>query len=159
MRKTLIDGVRHNAAANIPDRQWLALEQLAAVELTSEDGAHPIEAALEQEATGGWRAAAPGPQRIRLLFATPLHMRAVQLGFVETQVARTQEYCLRWSADGGKTFHEIVRQQWNFSPLGETNETETHEVDLFGVNVLELEIRPDIGNHECVASLHRLRIA
>lgn len=159
MRKTLVDGTHLNTKARTASGNWLDLEKLAAVELTSEDSAHPIEAALAQDGSSGWRAAKPGAQIIRLLFDTPRQVRVIQLEFVEKQVERTQEYCLRWSADSGSTFHEIVRQQWNFSPTGETIEVETHEVNLVGLNLLELSIKPDISNGDCVASLQRLRIA
>ena len=43
---------------------------LAQVEITS-DPTHPIEAALLADRTGGWRAAGPGEQTIRLLFTRP----------------------------------------------------------------------------------------
>ena len=71
-------------------------------------------------------------------------------------------YLLRWSADGGQSFREIVRQQWNFSPQASTSETEEHQVELAGVKVLELIITPDIGNdgnNDAVASLAQLRVA
>ena len=38
---------------------------------------------------------------------------------------------------------EVVRQQWNFSPHGTTEEIEDYTVDLSGVTVLELRIDPD----------------
>jgi hypothetical protein len=138
---------------------WLDLEDLAAVEITSEDSLHPIESALLPGKGSGWQAALPGTQTIRLLFTPPQTLRRIRLSFVETTVPRTQEYLLRWSADAGRSFHEIVRQQWNFSPLGATAETEEHAVDLAAVNVLELIITPDIGNENGFASLAELRIA
>jgi hypothetical protein len=66
---------------------------------------------------------------------------------------------LRWSPDDGQSFHEIVRQQWNFSPTGETSETEDHQVDLSSVTVLELNIIPDISGGNSIASLAKLRLA
>ena len=79
--------------------------------------------------------------------------------FEEFDLERTQEYVLRWSADGGQTFREIVRQQWNFSPRGANHESEDHRVDLPGVNVLELVINPDVGGGGAFASLAQLRVA
>ena len=55
----------------IPDQDWLDMEQLAQVEVTSEDSAHPIEAALVPGGESGWRAAQPGEQTIRLIFDQP----------------------------------------------------------------------------------------
>ena len=67
------------------------------------------------------------------------------MNFVEPETERTQEYVLRWSPDSGQSFREIVRQQWNFSPQGTTNETEDHHVELPAVTMLELRIIPDIS--------------
>jgi len=142
-----------------PDQDWLHLEDIAEVELTSEDTAHPIEAALRPDSTSGWRAAGPGPQTIRLLFAQPQRLRRIWLNFSETLTERTQEYVLRWSPDGGQSFREIVRQQWNFSPQGTTSETEDHHVELPKVTMLELSITPDIGGGNAFASLVQMRLA
>lgn len=157
MRKRLITGDRQDQRQ--PDRDWLDLEHLAEVEITSEDALHPIESALLPGSGAGWRAAGPGKQCIRLLFSSPQRIRCIHLSFVESSVRRTQEYVLRWSADGGQSFREIVRQQWNFDPAGATGEAEDHQVDLPGVTTLELDIIPEIGGGDAHASLARLRIA
>jgi hypothetical protein len=34
--------------------------------------------------------------------------------FEENETARTQEFVLQWSSDGGLSVKEIVRQQWTF---------------------------------------------
>ena len=123
MRKRIIPST---AEAGSPPSgcDWLDLEDLVQVEITSEDPAHPIESALLPGATSGWRAAGPGEQTIRLLFAQPQAVHRIWLEFVEPDVERTQEFVLRWSPDSGQTVHEIVRQQWNFSPHGATGQTE-----------------------------------
>ncbi|HSO03392.1 MAG TPA: hypothetical protein VLQ92_02845 [Candidatus Limnocylindrales bacterium] len=129
------------------------------MEITSEDPAHPIEAALLPGARSGWRASGPGEQTIRLRFAHPQSVHRIWLEFVEPEVERTQEFVLRWSPDGGQSVHEITRQQWNFSPHGATAQTEDLRVDLLGVTLLELSIVPDIGGGPGPASLARLRLA
>jgi hypothetical protein len=141
------------------ERDWLDLERLAEVEFTSEDPAHPVESALLHGGGSGWSAAGPGKQTLRLIFAQPQPIKQIRLSFVETAVERTQQYVLRWSSDGGQSFREIVRQQWNFSPSGTTTEIEDHQVNLSGVTVLELDITPDISGGEARASLAQLRIA
>ncbi len=141
-----------------PDRDWLNVQGLAEVEITSENTAHPIESALLPGRASGWRAAGPGKQTIRLLFAHPQRLRRIWLNFVEPHAERTQEYVLRWSSDGGESFREIVRQQWNFSPQGATCETEDHHVELPAVTVLELNITPDTRGGNAVASLAQLRL-
>ena len=157
MRKRVIAPVQKGTAS--PHQDWLNVEGLAEVEITSEDAAHPIESALLPGGASGWRAAEPGKQTIRLLFTSPQRLRRIWLNFVETRAERTQEYVLRWSADGGQSFREIVRQQWNFSPQGATSETEDHLVELPSVTVLELSIIPDTSGGEAFASLAQLRLA
>lgn len=158
MRKRIITVDQQETLSS--DQQWLDLETLAEVELTSEDADHPIETALLPNPTPGWRAAKPGTQTIRLFFTHPQRLRRIQLNFVETDIERTQEYLLRWSADGGQSFQDIVRQQWHFSPKGATNETEDHHVELSAVTVLELSIIPDIGGEQlAIACLTKLRLA
>jgi hypothetical protein len=157
MRKRLIADVKRATTPAAED--WLKLEELAEVEISSEDASHPVESALLSGEGVGWRAATAGKQTIRLLFAPPQRLRRIWLKFVETGTERTQEYVLRWSPDRGQPLRELVRQQWNFSRQGATCETEDHHVDLPAVAVLELSIVPDIGNETAIASLARLRLA
>lgn len=137
------------------DSDWLHLEELASVELTSEDPAHPIEGALQSGAA--WRAATPGSQVIRIRFEPARSLSRIALTFEESQEERTQEYVLRWSQDGGRTFREIVRQQFHFSPRGATCENEDHRVDLDAVDLVELAVIPNISGGDARATLTRLR--
>src|SRR5215813_2734423 len=139
--------------------RWLDLEHLAQVEISSEDIEHPIGSALLPGRGAGWRAAESGKQIIRLLFVPPQDVHLIRLEFVESSMERTQEYVLRWSPDGGNSLHEVVRQQWNFSPQGATRETEDYRVALLGLMMLELIITPDITGRDALASLAQLRMA
>lgn len=157
MRKRILAQVQKDTVS--PDHDWLNVEGLAEVEITSEDAAYPIESALLPGRDSGWRAGEPGKQTIRLLFNHPQRLRRIWMNFLEPGTERTQEYVLRWSPDNGQSFREIVRQQWNFSPHGTTSETEDHHVDLPAVTVLELSIIPDISGGNGLASLAQLRLA
>ena len=157
MRKRIVGRAQQEAV--LADQDWLNVERLADVEVTSEDPRYPIEAALLPGRGSGWRAAEPGRQTMRLLFTSPQRLRRIWLVFAESTIERTQEYVLRWSSDGGQSFHEIVRQQWNFSPQGATRETEDHRVELSDVAILELSIIPDTSGNFAFASLVQLRIA
>ncbi|UVT18408.1 MAG: carbohydrate-binding protein [Nitrospira sp.] len=157
MNKRTIDGVSTTSLS--PTHEWLNVEGLAEVEITSEHPSHPIESAVLAGRGSGWRAAGPGRQTIRMIFTHPQALRRIWLHFHEPEVERTQEYVLRWSSDHGQSFQEIVRQQWNFSPLGSTNETEDHHLDLQAVTLLELSIIPDISQGNAFASLAQLRLA
>ncbi|MCF7971238.1 MAG: carbohydrate-binding protein [Methylococcaceae bacterium] len=156
MRKKIISTVSQEAI--YPDQDWLNMEEIATVEITSEDSSHPIESALLSGCTSGWRAASPGEQTIRFIFDQPQRLQRIWLNFIETQQVRTHEFVLRWSADG-QTFQEIVRQQWNFSPAGDTHEVGDYQVELQGVTVLELIINPDISGGNALASLAKLKLA
>lgn len=155
MRKRILPSIQDAPSPG----DWLDLDSLVEVELTSEDSASPIESALLPGEGPGWRAAGPGPQTIRLQFDPPQDLHRILLEFAETTTERTQEYVIRWSADGGREFRDVVRQQWNFSPGGSTHQVEDHRVELPGVDVLELEITPDLGGGRAPASLERLRLA
>jgi hypothetical protein len=157
MRKRIINQAPRNVSP--VDQSWLDLQRLAQVELTSEDAAYPIEAALIPSAGPGWRAAQAGEQTIRLLFDEPQRIRHIQLLFQEDRQARTQEFVLRWSPDGGQSYREILRQQYTFSPPGMTRECEDYAVDLVGVTELELRIVPDISGGDARTSVAQLRIA
>jgi hypothetical protein len=146
-------------SASSPDRDFLDLATVAQVEVTSEDKAYPVEAALLPGEKRGWRAASSGTHTIRLIFDRPQKLRCILLVFEETEASRTQEFVLRWSPDAGKSFREIVRQQWAFSPKGSARETENYDVDLSDVTVLELTIVPDISGGEARASLMSWRLA
>src|SRR5919197_583910 len=156
MRKELTHA---SPGKEMPDQPWLDLERVARVELTSEDVAYPIEAASIPGSENGWRAAVPGDQTIRIIFDQPLRLRRVLLRFVERIAERNQEFVLRWSADGGKTFRDVVRQQYTFSPGGATTEVEDLRVELDEVTTMELTISPDRGRGEARASLAQLRLA
>jgi hypothetical protein len=157
MRKRLITP---SPQAGTPrDEGWLDLDSAASVEVTSEDKDYPVESALVAGGTRGWRAADSGTQTIRLIFDQPQRLRRIALVFEETETERTQEFVLRWSGDGGRSFREIVRQQWNFSPPNSIREVEEYQVGLSDVTVLELVIVPDISRGSARASLKSLRVS
>src|SRR5260370_26388671 len=107
---------------------WLNLEQIATVEVTSEELHFPIESVFSPEDGPGWRGSQEGPQQIRIIFDQPLRVRRIQLCFLEPELERTQEFSVRWSSAEGGPSKEIIRQQWNFSPTGSTREVEDYEV-------------------------------
>jgi hypothetical protein len=158
MRKQII--THGSQEPSNPEPNWLDLDHITQIEVTSEETAHPIESALKPGAGLGWRAAESGEQTIRLLFDVPQRIRLIRLGFDERVGGeRTQEFALSWSPGGEQHYREILRQQYNFSPPVVTSEVEDYVVDLDGVAALELVIIPDIsGGHAC-ASLAQLRLA
>jgi hypothetical protein len=143
---------------DLRDQGWLDVNEAASVEVSSEDENYPIESALLGDEKRGWRAAEPGSQTIRLTFDSPQRLRRIWLAFEDDGTSRTQEFVLRWSANVGQPFREIVRQQWNFSSPGGVREVEDYTIDLVDVGVLELIITPDKSGGEARASLAKMRL-
>ena len=158
MRKTIINAYNVDPLPH-SEEVWLRIEDVARLEVTSEDPNFPIESALAAGKGPGWRAAEKGKQIIRIVFDTPRTLRRIGLEFSETKIERTQEFTLRWATEAGGLFREIVRQQWNFSPQGSTNEVEDYQVDLENVSILELTIKPDLTPENAFATLTRCRVA
>jgi len=157
MRKRLI--TPSPQAGTLHEEGWLDLDREAVVEVTSEEKEYPVEAALVAGEVRGWRAAVSGAQTVQLIFDQPQRLKRIALIFEETETERTREFVLRWSPDGGRSFREIVRQQWNFSPPDTVREVEEYQLDLSGVTVLELVIVPDISRGSARASLKSLRVS
>jgi hypothetical protein len=94
-----------------------------------------------------------------VIFDQPRSIRRMRLQFNESDVARTQEFTVRWSGGPDEPLKEFVRQQWNFSPAGSTAESEDYAIDLKRVSILELTIDPDHGAGEALAKLADWRLA
>jgi len=82
----------------------------------------------------------------------------ITLEVEEPAVSRTQELALSLSKDGGQTYREVVRQEFNFSPPGTAFEREHWTVSADLVTHLRLLIKPDKGNHACKATLTSLAL-
>ena len=139
--------------------QWLSLENVAGAQATSEAADHPVAGPLSSPPRGEWRAATPGEQLVEVLFGSPQRVRRIRVVFEETDIARTQEFTLAYSRAGQPAPHEVVRQQFTFSPDGATVETETYELDADNVVAVQLRIKPDISGGPALASLKELRLA
>jgi hypothetical protein len=89
----------------------------------------------------------------------PQKLTRIALAFEETGTERTQEFVLQWSSpDGGRSYREIVRQQFNFSLPNATRQVEEYRVELSDVTVLELVILSDSSRGSARASLKSLRL-
>jgi hypothetical protein len=135
---------------------WLNLQEIASAEISSEDPSHPFENALQGK--GGWRAADPGPQVIRLNFDEPQHIRRIRVEFRDDHRQRAQEFAL-FATSAANQRQEIVRQQWTFSPGGSTTEVEDYSFDLPAILSLELQIDPGRHDKSAVATLESISVA
>jgi hypothetical protein len=147
--------IRKSLIKDVPKiSEWIDLATLARLEITSEDPENPIEFALSEDSKF-WRAAEDGEQTIRVLFDAPQNVSGISLLFEEKAVSRTQQFSLSWQR-AGEAFVELVRQQFNFSPPGTTQEREDYTFSLEQVSVLQLVIIPDISKPARASLTHLL---
>jgi len=157
MRKSIVSSPK-TPGSPTSTGQWLDLAEIASVEISSEDAQHPIENALQGGTGGGWRAADPGPQVIRLTFDQPQSIRRIRLEFREERKERSQEFAV-FASSANYQRREVVRQQWGFSPGNSAVEVEDYSVDLPAVSVLELEIDPGRHDKQAIATLESIAVA
>jgi hypothetical protein len=70
--------VGFDSTSDVPATEgWLDLEQIAQVEVTSEDPHYPVESAFRAGASSGWRAGGGGEQAIRLVFDSPQRVHRI----------------------------------------------------------------------------------
>jgi F5/8 type C domain len=140
----------------------IPVAEVATVQVTSEQADHPIDHAFDgSRGPGGtrWVADSPGEQTVTLLFDRPQTIRQIVLEVEERAVSRTQELAVSVSSDGGATYRELVRQEFNFSPPGTSFERERWSVPAGSVTHLRLEIKPDKGGQVGLATLTALILA
>jgi hypothetical protein len=143
----------------VPQPGEIDIAATATVQVTSENPAHPIDNVFDhRRGQGGsrWMAEEQGEQTLLLVFDTPQTIRRIILEVEEPEVSRTQELLLSMSHDGGRTYRELRRQEYHFSPPGTTFEREDWAVLAEGVSHLELWIKPDKGGKPCRATLTSL---
>jgi hypothetical protein len=160
MRKSIVSLSKTSSSPSSDSAldQGLDIAQIASVEISSEDAQHPFENALQGGKGGGWKAADPGPQVIRLNFDHPQSIRRIRVEFREQTRERSQEFAL-FASSAAFQKRELVRQQWTFSPGGSAIEVEDYSLDLTGVSSLELEIDPGRHDKQAIATLESLAIA
>ena len=158
MRKQIL---KSNPAKPAPFPGELDVAALATVAVTSESADQPVENAFDKRRGPGgsrWIAGTPGEQTLILAFDVPQQIRQVSLEVEESQDKRTQELQLSVSHDGGITYCELLRQEFNFAPPDTTFEREEWTVVAREVTHLRLCIKPDKGGRPCRASLTTLSL-
>jgi hypothetical protein len=146
-------------ATPVPPPEEVDIAAVATVLVTSEDPGHPIDHAFDEwRGPGGsrWIAGEPGEQTIILAFDSPQAIRRVTLEIEEPEVDRTQELQLAVSTDGGRTYRELLRQEYNLNPSGTTFEREDWAVNSDAVTHLRLHNKPDKGGKPCRATITSL---
>jgi len=99
-----------------------------------------------------------GEQQLILAFDAPETIGTLVVEIDEPDTGRTQEMTLSVSTDGGRTYRELLRQEYTFSPPGTSREHEEWSVKASGVSHLQLRIKPDKGGKACRATLTTLAL-
>jgi hypothetical protein len=151
--------IKAAAATPVPAPEEIDIAAVATVQVTSEATDHPVDHVFDgSRGPDGtrWIAGEPGDQTLILAFDAPQAIRRVVLEVEEPEIARTQEVQLSVSVDGGRTYRELLRQEFNFSPPGTTFEREDWAVTMEGVTHLRLWIKPDKGGKTCRGTITSL---
>jgi hypothetical protein len=146
----------------IPLEGEISIADVATVQVTSEQTDHPIDNAFDPSRGPGasrWIAGAPGEQSVTLVFDSPQTIRQIGIEVEELAVSRTQELSVSASSDGGRTYRELIRQEFNFSPPGTSFERERWSIAAAAVTHLRLKIKPDKGGHVGRATLTSFTVA
>lgn len=142
-------------------RHHISIPDTATVLVTSERPDHPIDYICDGQFGPGstrWIAEQPGDQTVVLAFDRARDIQTLSLEIEEKEVSRTQELTLSTSRDGGQTYREVLRQEFNFSPSGTTFEHEEWRLAAEGITNVRVWIRPDKGGKPYCASMTSLAL-
>ena len=118
----------------------------ATIAYSSEDPAHPVEHLLDGRSGPGatrWISARPDViEQIVVEFDQPQTISRLMYEVEEAVRERTQEVRVEVSEDGGRTYRQILVQEYTFSPRGATYQREEQRLNLHQVSHLRLMIVP-----------------
>lgn len=127
----------------------LDLVALATIHYSSEDPDHPVEHMFDgcsgRGATRWMSARCDATEQIVIAFTYPVNISRMAFEVEETLVGRTQEVRVEYSADAGRTYRQVLVQEYTFSPQGSTCQQENLALELRDVTHLRLIIVPNKG--------------
>jgi hypothetical protein len=133
----------------------------ASLVYSSEDPDHPLENLIDRHfgrgATRWTSARQDATERIVLEFDHSQPISRLVYEVEECWQERTQEVRVEVSTDRGRTYRQVLVQEYTFSPQGSTFQREDLRLDLPEVTHLSLTIVPNKGGSG-VASLTSLRL-
>jgi len=149
------------SAAGAPWADVKDIPALATVFVTSEAPGHPVDYLFD--ASGGpggtrWMAGADGEQTLVLAFDAPQTIRAIGIEAEEPSATRTNVLTISLSGDGGRTYQERIRQEFNFSQPGTTFEREEWAVPAERITHVRVVVQPDKGHAPHRATLTSLTV-
>ena len=148
-----------DAAASARAAGEIDIAGCATIAYSSENPAHPVDHMLDGRCGPGatrWISARPDTvEHIVVEFDRPQAISRLVYEVEETMRERTQEVRVEVSKDGGRSYRQILVQEYNFSPGGATYQREEQRFNLRQVTHLRLTIVP---NKSGSATLTALRL-
>jgi F5/8 type C domain-containing protein len=133
----------------------------ATLAYSSEDPHHPLDHLIDGRYGPGathWASArSDAAERIVLEFDHPQRISRLVYEVEERRQERTQEVRVEVSTDHGRSYRQVLAQDYTFSPQGATFQHEELRLDLPAVTHLALNIVPNKGGSG-VATLTSLRL-
>ena len=133
----------------------------AIVAYSSENPAHPVEHLFDGRSGPGatrWIGARPDTvEYIVVEFDQPQPISRLVYEAEETERARTQEVRVEGSEDGGRTYRQILVQEYAFSPNGATYQRQEQRFNCIQATHLRLAIVPN-KNGSGTATLTAVRL-
>jgi hypothetical protein len=133
----------------------------ATLAYSSEDPDHPLEHLIDRHSGRGgtrWASARRDAiERIVLEFDHPQRISCLVYEVEERWEERTQEVRVEVSSDHGRTYRQVLVQEYTFSPQGATFQHEELRLDLSAITHLSLIIVPNKGGSGA-ATLTSLRL-
>jgi len=158
LRKRPLEG---SAPANTGATGEIDIAGCATIAYSSEAADHPVEHLLDGNSGPGatrWISARPDTiEHILVEFDRPQAISRLVYEVEEAERERTQEVRVEVSEDGGRTYRQILVQEYNFSPGGATYQREEQRLNLSQVSGLRLTIVPN-KNGSGTATLTTFRL-
>lgn len=147
------------ASAGVADE--IDIANCATIAYSSEDPAHPVEYLLDARSGPGatrWRSARPDVIELLVLeFDRPQAISRLLYEVEEAERERTQEVRVEVSEDRGRTYRQILVQEYTFSPRGATYQREEQRLNVHQASHLRFTIVPN-KNGSGTATLTALRL-
>ncbi len=144
LRKRSLDAP---AAENFRADGEIDVAQSATIRYSSERPTDPVEHLFDgQDGPGAprWVSARPNvSEQIVVEFDEPQPLSRLIYAAEEREFERTQEVRVEISEDGGRSYRQILVQEYNFSPRGATFEREDQRVERRQASHLRLTIVPN----------------
>ena len=144
VRKRLLPKEGENPAAFAGE---IDIASHAVLAYTSDDPGHPIDNLIDghygRDSTF-WAGAKPNTmERIIVEFDHPQSVSWMVYEVEDCTCTRTQEVSVEVSLDGGRTYRQMLVQEYTFSPDGATFQREVQRLNLPPISHLRLTIVPD----------------